>query len=124
MKKDLKNKIVIFLRWIFIIPGATLMGFLITVLFTPPLVFYGFEFIFLQRIISAVLFPFFYLGMGALIAPYYKKQIVYVLLILLFIVTCIELKNQIHTLPIIERIISLISGVICSYIYSRNKKIT
>lgn len=100
------------------------MGFLITVIFSPPLVFYGFEFIFLQKIISAVLFPFFYLGMGYLIAPYYKKQIVYVLLILLFIVTCIGLKNQIHTLPIIERIISLISGVICSFIYSRNKKIT
>lgn len=123
MKKDFKNKLVIFLRWIFIIPGATLMGSLFTgVILYKKFYFFGVDFIFLQRIVSAALFPFAYLGIGVLIAPYYKKQVLYLLLMLFFLVTCIGLINQNHTLSIIERIISLISGVICTLIYNRNMK--
>lgn len=125
MKKDFKNKIVIFLRWIFIIPGSLLMGSLFTrVILYKKFYFFGVDFIFLERIVSAALFPFAYLGIGVLIAPYYKKQVLYLLLMLFFLVTCIGLINQNHTLSIIERIISLISGVICTLIFSRNMKVT
>ena len=109
-----------------IIPGATLMGILLTeVMLYNQFHFFGVDFIFLQRIVSVALFPYAYLGIGVLIAPYYKKQVLYVLLMLFFfLVTCIGLINQNHTLSIIERIISLISGVICTLIFSRNMKVT